>query len=198
MGVSASARCAACNTLFRTVTLFDAHRHSRGERGGCSPVSENFQESGVLGPHELTEGGSLDPMAQNTLVTLVDDISGEQADETVEFGLGKSWYEIDLTTKNAAELRDFLEPYTKAGRAIVPAKGGKATTRKPGAPKEGGPAVDSSPVREWARTHGFPDVKDRGRLSKEITDAWVAAGSPGVLGAVAPVPVSQPPSDAEK
>lgn len=32
-----AAHCAAegCHRLFSTVGLFDAHRHSRGERGGC-------------------------------------------------------------------------------------------------------------------------------------------------------------------
>lgn len=35
-----------------------------------------------------------------------------------------------------------------------------------------GPKNDLSAVRDWARKNGFPDVKDRGRMSDEILDAY--------------------------
>lgn len=41
-----------------------------------------------------------------------------------------------------------------------------------------GPKNDLSVVREWARKNGFPDVKDRGRMSDEILDAYNKA-NPG-------------------
>jgi len=36
-------------------------------------------------------------MAQKTIVSLIDDLSGEEADETVRFGLDGAQYEIDLS-----------------------------------------------------------------------------------------------------
>ena len=40
-------------------------------------------------------------MAQKVFVSLVDDIDGSEADETVEFGLDGVNYEIDLSAENA-------------------------------------------------------------------------------------------------
>ena len=47
-------------------------------------------------------------MAQRVQVQLVDDLSGEEAQETVRFGLDGTNYEIDLTEQNAKSLRDAL------------------------------------------------------------------------------------------
>ena len=45
-------------------------------------------------------------MAQKVQVILVDDIDGGTAEETVSFSLDGVSYEIDLSTANAAKLRD--------------------------------------------------------------------------------------------
>ena len=45
-------------------------------------------------------------MAQIREVRLVDDLDGEAADETVEFGIDGKNYEIDLSKENAGDLRD--------------------------------------------------------------------------------------------
>ena len=51
-------------------------------------------------------------MAKKVTVTLVDDFDGAgAADETVEFGLDGVSYEIDLSAKNAAKLRNELKPW---------------------------------------------------------------------------------------
>ena len=47
-------------------------------------------------------------MAQQVTVSLVDDLSGVRADETVAFGLDGKFYEIDLSSENAEKLRDAL------------------------------------------------------------------------------------------
>ena len=58
-------------------------------------------------------------MAKKVTVTLVDDFDGEgAADETVEFGLDGVSYEIDLSAKNAAKLRNELKPWLEAGRRV--------------------------------------------------------------------------------
>ena len=50
-------------------------------------------------------------MAQQTIVTLVDDLDGSDADETVEFALDGREYEIDLTADHAKALRENLADY---------------------------------------------------------------------------------------
>ena len=50
-------------------------------------------------------------MAQKVNIVLVDDIDGSDAEETVSFALDGRDYEIDLSKKNAARLREVLAPY---------------------------------------------------------------------------------------
>jgi hypothetical protein len=58
-------------------------------------------------------------MAKKVTVTLVDDFDGAgAADETVEFGLDGVTYEIDLSSKNAAKLRNDLKQWVEAGRRV--------------------------------------------------------------------------------
>ncbi len=63
-------------------------------------------------------------MAKKTQVILIDDLDQGQADETVTFGLDGSTYEIDLSSKNAAALRDALATYVGAAHRL--ARGGSA------------------------------------------------------------------------
>ena len=55
-------------------------------------------------------------MAQKVNVLLVDDIDGSDADETIQFGLDGTHYEIDLNSDHAQELREQLSRYVKAAR----------------------------------------------------------------------------------
>lgn len=48
-------------------------------------------------------------MAQEVLVSLIDDLDGSDADETIMFALDGTGYEIDLNIKNAAALRKALD-----------------------------------------------------------------------------------------
>lgn len=63
-------------------------------------------------------------MATRIITTLVDDLDGTDVPrglgETVRFGIDGRDYEIDLTSQNAATLREVLLPYTVAGRRNVP------------------------------------------------------------------------------
>jgi hypothetical protein len=58
-------------------------------------------------------------VASKTVVELFDDLDGGRADETVRFALDGVEYEIDLSTKHAAVLRDMLAVYI--GHAHRPA-----------------------------------------------------------------------------
>ena len=57
-------------------------------------------------------------MAQKIVVTRVDDVDGEPADETVRFSLDGVDYEIDLSADNASDLRNGLAGYVSAGRRV--------------------------------------------------------------------------------
>ena len=73
-------------------------------------------------------------MAQKVTVALEDDLDGP-ADETVQFGLGGTDYEIDLSAKNARAFRTkpapFIEHARKASRG--PARRGVADVGRPAA-----------------------------------------------------------------
>ena len=55
-------------------------------------------------------------MAQKVQVTLVDDLDGSEAEETVSFSLDGAAYEIDLSEQNASELRSAFDRYVEAAR----------------------------------------------------------------------------------
>ena len=57
-------------------------------------------------------------MAQRVKIILEDDLDGSPAEETVTFGLDGVTYEIDLSTDNAAKLRDELAQLTGKEAAI--------------------------------------------------------------------------------
>lgn len=71
-------------------------------------------------------------MAQKVRIILEDDLDGGPADETIRFGLDGAHYEIDLSSANAARLRDAIRPFVAKSRRVQ----GSATqrTRAPAAP----------------------------------------------------------------
>ena len=112
-------------------------------------------------------------VAKRTVHMLIDDIDGGDADETIPFALDGVQYEIDLSKKNAAKMRDRLVRYIEAGTRI--GRGG--TTARATARRGRGPAkVDrdqNRAIREWAQAKGL-DVSDRGRIRLEIVDRYHA------------------------
>jgi hypothetical protein len=118
-------------------------------------------------------------MAQKTIVTLVDDLTGEVAENisTVEFALDGRAYELDLTDENSAKLHDALSQYVNAARKIGgrrrsgprPGRTMKTTGRAPGYNRE-----TLKSIRAWAKKNGY-NVSNRGRLSAEVLQAWQAA-----------------------
>lgn len=118
-------------------------------------------------------------MAQKVTVTLVDDLDGGTAEETVEFGVDGVTYEIDLSTDNAVHLRDALAGYVaharKAGTGQRRRGGGGGQARRgSGSSGSGRAAVDreqNQAIREWARKNGM-NVSDRGRIPAEVLEAY--------------------------
>lgn len=108
-------------------------------------------------------------MAQKVLVSLVDDLDGSEADETVEFGLDGISYQIDLSAANAGELRDALAQYVEHARR---SGGRKRSAGRPGVTRPA--AVDreqNQAIRAWARKNGYA-VSDRGRIPTEVVEAY--------------------------
>lgn len=106
-------------------------------------------------------------MARKIITTLVDDIDGTEAAETVTFAIDGKQFEIDLSTDNAAKIRGEFEAWAKSARRIG------AATRRPARTSRGGRA-DLNTVREWARQNGH-QVSDRGRVPAAILEAYDAA-----------------------
>lgn len=105
-------------------------------------------------------------MARKVEVTLVDDLTGGDADETVSFGLDGTRYEIDLSAVNAKKLRDGLAKFVDAARKEKGARQQpvRAAIRK-AAPAPAGP--NTSDVREWAKAQGY-EVSERGRVANDL------------------------------
>lgn len=108
-------------------------------------------------------------MAQKVEVTLIDDIDGGKADETVRFGIDGSSYEIDVNAKHAKKIRDILSPFTSAARKV---KAGSAASRKSNRPTAS--RERTAEIREWAKQQG-KQVNDRGRIPASIVEEFEAA-----------------------
>jgi hypothetical protein len=109
-------------------------------------------------------------VAQIREVRLIDDLDGEAADETVEFGLDGKFFEIDLSEGNAGRLRDALAEFVAAARK---SGGGRRRSAPAGAaPRR--PSIDreqNQAIRDWARKRGMK-VSDRGRIPAEVLEAY--------------------------
>ncbi|MFC0039157.1 histone-like nucleoid-structuring protein Lsr2 [Actinomadura rayongensis] len=105
-------------------------------------------------------------MAQKVKVLLVDDIDGGEADETVGFGLDGALYEIDLSDKHAAELRDLLEPFVRHARRARPKNAQGARPARTQSNRD-----RSAEIREWARSRGI-QVNDRGRIPATVIEQY--------------------------
>lgn len=115
--------------------------------------------------------------------TLVDDLDGAEASETVRFTIGGKSYEIDLSAKNAEQLDTLLEPYKARradGRGSVRPKV-RASRASGAAPTDaakgktlfsGLDAEQKDAFRRWAK---MPNAR---RISDDRVQAWIDAGRP--------------------
>ena len=119
-------------------------------------------------------------MATKTVVTLVDDLDGTEATESVSFALDGAAYEIDLSDDNAEKLRDALAGYVSSARRV---DGSRRSQGRPKAAKAAKSArsprtapdrEQTAAIREWARANGY-EVSERGRLSANVLTAFEAA-----------------------
>ena len=110
-------------------------------------------------------------MAHQTSVTLVDDLDGGKAAETVVFGLDGASYEIDLSKKNAGALRKALTEFVEHDRRVKADRSASVRNQKRPVPRKG---PSSAAVREWAAAQGIA-VSPRGRISADVVAQYEAA-----------------------
>lgn len=119
-------------------------------------------------------------MSQKSIVTLVDDLTGEEAAETISFALDGKSYEIDLTAEHATKMREALSPYTDKARTAggrARRKSTKSTaTKATSSASSTDSQTDSQAVRAWAKEQGLP-VADRGRIPSSVISEFNAAQS---------------------
>ncbi|MEV7003673.1 IS200/IS605 family transposase [Streptomyces sp. NPDC093982] len=110
------------------------------------------------------------PMAKKVVTLYTDDLTSNQSDaiSTHVFSLNGVEYEIDLAPENYEKLNLALRPFIDKGR--------KTGRRKKAGRSSKAPVVGASAeeVRAWARTNGY-DINDRGRVPREIREAFEAA-----------------------
>jgi hypothetical protein len=109
-------------------------------------------------------------MAQATRVRLVDDLDGGNADESIDFTVDNKRYQMDLSEKNAARLREILAPFIAAARRA----GGSTATRprrSTTAARPFGAGAETAAIREWAGVNGF-SVSARGRIAASVCEAY--------------------------
>lgn len=105
-------------------------------------------------------------MVQRVEVIIIDDIDGSPADETLKFTLDGTSYEIDLSTANAARLREALAPFVGSARATSARRGRTKAPAKAGA--------TAAQIRVWAAASGH-QISDRGRVPTHIRQAFELA-----------------------
>lgn len=111
-------------------------------------------------------------MAQKVTVEFVDDLDGTVITDggggTVAFSIDGKSYEIDLSDENTDKLYSALEPFIEKSRTVGTAPRRRTSTNA-------APSRDRlQEIREWAKSNGH-NVATRGRISKEIQDAYTRA-----------------------
>jgi hypothetical protein len=111
-------------------------------------------------------------MAQKASLVLVDDMNGDEADETVEFRLDGTGYEIDLSARNSRELQDLLKSYIEKGRKVT----GTGTGRRPSRSRAASDGERNKRMRAWAKEQGLT-ISERGRIPAAIAAKYEVANA---------------------
>ena len=106
-------------------------------------------------------------MATKVWTTLQDDIDGSNATQTIRFALDGIEYEIDVSDRNANQLRNSLGDFIAHSRKVGGRRARKAASSS---------QVDTRAVRKWAKANGI-EVSSRGRIPAEVVERYKAAGN---------------------
>lgn len=119
-------------------------------------------------------------MAKRTTVLAHDDTDGSEAAEQVSFALDGVSFEIDLSERNAGQLREVLAPFVQAARRVGGRRRiGSKKAHITGATLEGVREYRQrhQDMRAWARRNGW-NISDRGRLPAAVLEAYDKARDP--------------------
>ena len=138
-------------------------------------------------------------MASRTTVTLVDDLDGTEAEQTVSFSLEGVDYEIDLSIAHAQALQDVMAPYIAAARRTGGRRAVRASTTARSVPggnsSSGRSRSANTEIRAWASEHGVA-LAERGRIPARVIEAF-EAGDPSKLPTKGTALATAPPAPAE-
>ena len=112
-------------------------------------------------------------MAKETVTRLIDDLDGGEAHETVTFTLDGQSYEIDLSSRNAARLRNALAPYLDSAKRLAGRGGSPGIRAARGRPRvgAGGDREQNQAIRAWAQRKGL-EIAARGRIKQEVVELY--------------------------
>jgi hypothetical protein len=166
------------------VTLFGRKRGTRDPEMAvmASPVLQWGRRRPSGGDHfagHRRRADSEERMAQKVQVIKTDDLEDDDvaADETISFALDGTNYEIDLSERNAAQLRDAFSRYVQAARKVGRGGGGGRASGGGRSRATGGGRMDreqAGAIRDWARKNGH-NVSDRGRIPSSVVEAYESA-----------------------
>ena len=111
-----------------------------------------------------------DQMATRTTIALEDDLDGGPAQETLQFRLDSTDYEIDLNAANARQFRTEMAPFIDRARK---ASRGQSRPSRPASARQ-----HSAAVRAWAKEHHI-DVSERGRIPASVVRQYEARNARG-------------------
>ncbi|MGW1729366.1 histone-like nucleoid-structuring protein Lsr2 [Streptomyces sp. NPDC002306] len=111
-------------------------------------------------------------MAQKTVVTYVDDLTGEESVEVHTYAIlvNSAGVEIDLAPESYDQLLEALAPFlnAKGARRI------RGTARSKPRKADMSGAGKSADIRAWAQENGH-EVSSRGRVPAEVREAYERA-----------------------
>jgi hypothetical protein len=116
-------------------------------------------------------------MAQKTVITYTDDLTGKEAEEvgTHSILIDGAGVEIDLSTENHDRLLELLHPYLSAAGARRVRGGVSAAGARGKRPAAGtADSADTAKIRAWAKENGL-EVNDRGRVPASVKEAYEKA-----------------------
>lgn len=128
-------------------------------------------------------------MAQKVQVLVTCDLHVDDTEgvETIVFGFDGSDYELDLCAEHSEQVHYQLEELISHARRAGGNRGRRRSTAgrsradraaKPGSDERPGTDRDRVKViREWARSHGHPDLSSRGRIPRAVLEEYEAAHS---------------------
>ena len=116
-------------------------------------------------------------MAKQIIESLIDDLDGSPATQTILVGIDGVMVSLDLNDKNANVLRTLMNPYLENGRRVRSGGAGRGATKARGTDKD-----RNQTIRQWALDSGV-ELPTRGRIAMAVQDAYDAKDVPALFAA---------------